>query len=505
MTHANEAAKTSALIVGAGSSGMAAALELARHGIVPMLIDASPEAQQESRGTGLQARTLELLDMHGVSDRIVALGTPIRSLTQFRDGMEIGRVHFALTPSRFATAPALPQYKTEGALRERLAEYGVVPEWGQRLVSLEQDGQGVRAVLESENGERVVHADYVIGCDGARSTVRKLINQVFEGTSYPEGWGLLDVTLDWDLSPDEVRVFRIAGSQQQFVVTPFGGNAYRVQADHRPEAIAREVPTIDEMCDLFRRHTGLRGELSNPQWASAFNIHRRQVVNYRDGRVFLAGDAAHIHTPAGGQGLNTGIQDGLNLGWKMALVLRGDADPSFLDSYEEERKPVAAGVLELSEILARTPEGLFTNAHFDPVQVATRVGQLLVNYREGPLGQSARGEGLLQAGDRIPDIEIEGESLYRKLAGGGFVVVLFDGAGPASPADDAALVRKWSMAADGALATALGGAPGAVVLRPDGYLGVVFDGDPVEAFAAATAWIDEGLKAKVASREKVLG
>ncbi|MUZ76012.1 monooxygenase, FAD-binding protein [Agrobacterium vitis] len=488
---AYERKRCSVLIVGAGSTGMAAALELCRHGVIPVLVDGSPRAQRESRGTGLQSRTLELLDIHGVSDRLVETGTPISAFVSIKNQHEIGRIDFSLIPSRYSSAPALPQYRTEGVLRERLAEYGVVPMWDHRINGLVQTEDSVLVTLENAREIVEIEADYVIGCDGARSTTRKLISMPFDGKSYPEGWGLLDVTLKWDLSSDEVRVYRLDGPQQ-FVVTPLGGTNYRVQLDNRPEELAGLPPTLEEMREAFTRYTGMIAEISDPVWASAFNIHRRQAIAYRSGRVFIGGDAAHIHTPAGGQGLNTGVQDGLNIGWKLAMVVNGHAKADLLDTYEQERQPIAAGVLELAERLARNPDGLLTRRDVSPIALATQVSQLLVNYRDGPLGQALRGEGQLGAGDRVPDVEINGESIYRAARAPEFILALFGSNVPWKQwldlPDDLPL-QVWTLPADSALARALGGVPGAALIRPDGYLGLVADGAVDEAARMALEWL----------------
>lgn len=486
--------RRSVVVVGAGSTGMATALELRRHGVDVTLIDAAPSPCTESRGTGLQPRTLELLDIHGLGDRLLALGNPIRAMTTFRHGVEVGRVDFTLTPSRYNLSPALPQSRTEGVLRDRLAELGVTPCWGHSLSGLQQDGNGVHAQVQTPDGEVTLSADWLVGADGARSAARRLLDLPFEGMSYPEGWGLLDVTLQWDLPGNEVRIYRLDGPQQ-FVVVPLGGTNYRLQLDHRPDARAGQRPTLDEMRDAFERYTGQRGTISDPTWASAFNIHRRQVVAYRRGRVFLAGDAAHIHTPAGGQGLNTGIQDGLNLGWKLALVARGEADASLLDTYEDERKPIAAGVLELSEVLARRPEVLMGDGSITPTALATRVGQLLVNYRGGPLGQPARGPGRLGAGDRLPDVLVDGRRSYHAI-GDARVVLALVGTGPATAAAADALRTRlpamasvWQLGADAELAQAIGLAEGAFAIRPDGYLGLVAEGLPQAAADTVLDWL----------------
>lgn len=498
---------TTVLIVGAGSSGMATALELRRHGVEVLLVDAAAEACTESRGTGLQPRTLELLDLHGLSDELVARGNRIDAWISFVNGAEVGRIDFWRANSRFSSAPALPQAITESVVRHKLSALGVDVLWQHEVVAVDQSDTGVVATLRTPDGVLEIAADWVVGADGARSTLRTLIGLEFEGISYPEVWGLMDVTLTSGLPRDEVRVYRLDGPQQ-FVLVPLGGSNFRVQLDHRPAELAGVLPTIDEMQDAFLRFTGDNGRLSDPSWASAFSIHRRQVVTYRGGRVFLAGDAAHIHTPAGAQGLNTGIQDGLNLGWKLALVTLGRATPALLDTYESERRPIAAGVLELAEVIARRPDALVGGGALDPQTLANQVGQLRVNYRAGPLGGQGRDGGEIEAGDRLPDVEVDGASIYHWLRSCGVVVALFgddlDTASAQRSLEETGLsIDVWRCAASHPLAQALGIAAGAAIIRPDAYLGLVIDDEPVAAAAAAASWLTRELHLDASEYPKV--
>jgi 2-polyprenyl-6-methoxyphenol hydroxylase-like FAD-dependent oxidoreductase len=488
---------TDVLVVGAGSSGMAAALELTRQGVSVVLIDAASEANRESRGTGLQPRTLELLELYGLADELVAAGNRINGWTSFVHGAEVGRIDFWRAHSRFRAAPALPQARTEGVLRSALARQGVEVRWRHRLHSIEHNGEGVVAHIETPDGPVSLTAAYVVGADGARSSLRGLMGLEFEGVSYPEVWGLLDVTLHSDIPVDEVRVYRLDGPQQ-FVLVPLGGTDFRVQLDHRPPELAGVHPTLAEMQDAFTRFTGNAGKLSDPTWSSAFNIHRRQVTAYGRGRVLLVGDAAHIHTPAGAQGLNTGIQDGINLGWKLGLVASGAAGPELLETYEAERRPIAAAVLELAEVIARRPQALMGEQSPPPDVLADRVGQLLVSYRDGPLGQPSRGHGGPGAGDRLPDFEVDGESVYRRLGPGRVVVAIVGDAAEAEEAEGAFskyghLVDVWRRGASDALSQAVGLSSGVAVIRPDAYLGAIFDGSVPDAAAGADHWLKSRL------------
>lgn len=492
-------AQVQVLVVGAGGSGLAAALELAARGVTVRIVDRATGPCTESRGTGLQPRTLELLEMHDATRDLVAAGNPISTMTAFLDQERVMEVDFRLAPSPYPSI-ALPQSGTEGVLRRRLAERGVHVEWGTQLTDLAQDADGVDAVLAGGAGDTsTVRADWLVGADGASSTVRDRIGLTFEGTSYAERWGLMDVDLDWDLPDDSVRIFQTSRERGQFIVVPFGGRRYRVQTDQM-DANDDGRPTLAGMQERFDRYTRLRGTLSNPVWGSNFRIHRRQVVAYRSGRVFLAGDSAHIHAPAGGQGLNTGIQDGINLGWKLAHVARGLADEALLDTYEQERHPVAAAVLRMTEVLARTPERA---GSFDPDDMARRaavVSQCALTYRDGPLGDPALPDaGHLQAGDRVPDVELGDRHLYELLRGRRVVVAVLGGAEddvqwPGDLAVDVVRIGTEVPDPRNGLAAALGVDRGAVVIRPDGHLGCVAHGDPGDARERVRTYLHDVLR-----------
>ncbi|HEX8446739.1 MAG TPA: FAD-dependent oxidoreductase [Sphingomonas sp.] len=484
------------IIVGGGPTGLATALELTRQGVRVRIFDQSPHANTESRGTGLQARTLELLDLYDASEEILARSNRAKAFITFRHGEEIGRIDFTLAAPRFGGSPVLPQAITEDILRNRLAAAGVAVEFGIQVGAIDRAAEQCTVHATDAAGRPIAAAArWVVGADGARSVVRTLLDLPFDGVSYPEGWGLMDATLDWPLAADAVRVFRGDGPQQ-FVVVPLGGDQYRLQLDHRADAVQAAAPDVAEMQAAYDRYVPHPGSISAPAWRSSFRVHRRQVVAYRDGRVLLAGDAAHIHTPAGAQGLNTGIQDGINLGWKLALVASGKADAALLESYQDERKPIAAGVLQLAEVLARNPEAMLGDGSVPPEILSARVGQLFVSYRDGPLAQAPTDRTGPVAGDRLPDVEIGGAWLYSRLRPGGIVVAVFGGG-----TDIASLavawggaIRIWHVDADdpeGVLATALGLSAGAAVIRPDGYLGAIVAGGAPSG--AIGTWLAETL------------
>lgn len=481
------------LIVGGGPAGMAAALELRQWGVDVTIIDALERPRTTSRAGGVQPRTYELLDRYGMSEVLIAGRNGVNGMTLFQNGKQVAKIETHLARSRYAQPPGVPQAQLEEVFRTFLAKEDVQVLWSHELISLTEDESGMLAKIRTPDRIISFKADWVLGCDGARSTVRKLAGLNFVGISYPEAWGLMDARLDWELDESALRVFKDDGAQQ-IVIVPFGGTHYRLQIDHRDTALQDQPPTIEEIQTAFDRLTGVIGKISNPTWASDFRLHRRQVEHYRAGRIFLAGDAAHIHAPAGAQGLNTGVQDAINLGWKLALVVRGEANAALLDTYERERWPIAQGVLKLAETLAQNPELLLKSAELPRQVLADTHAQLLVNYREGPLGAPQGASGIPVAGDRLPDVLVGGQRVYLKLRHAKVVVSLFGDEDAFSSAarqfacfGDA--ITIWKHNAGDELAEALGMMTGAAVIRPDAFLGVIVKGELPQATVKIAEWL----------------
>ena len=515
----SDLSKAPVLVVGAGCSGLATALELARQGQPVRIIDRANAPTTESRGTGLQARTLELLSLYGVSDDIVSRANCLKGLSFFLDGEPLGGVDFTANSSRFPFSPALPQSITEGILRDRLQRAGVKVEWGLELASLQQDDEGVFAQLRHPHGLEGVATPWLVACDGSRSTVRNLLGLAFDGQSYPEGWALMDAKIDWSLTRDRIRVWRRA-SGGQFIAVPLKDDIWRVQIDTRDTQRDVDLPTVEDMQAALQAATGLNAQIGPPTWRANFRVGRRQVSDYRTGRVLLAGDAAHVHTPAGGQGLNMGIQDGINLGWKLALVAKGHADSRLIDSYEAERKPIAASVLELTEILARRPQALVASQDRSARDHADAVGQLSHHYRGSPLSKPLprRPAGLngahCVAGDRVPDFAIGDGRLYPLLAQHGLVIVLLGNNGQWAQAAQqlraawAGRVQVWDLSDNpagtgfmsdlppqtaSAMQAFVGVTCGAVVIRPDAYFGLVEPGSPAAMLPLIEDYLDSAV------------
>jgi 2-polyprenyl-6-methoxyphenol hydroxylase-like FAD-dependent oxidoreductase len=476
------------LVVGAGPTGLVLAAELLARGINVRIIDQGDGVALQSRAIGIHARTLEVLDTMGLAERFVERGQVVRHLTFYSEGRRLVSLEFGRCGSRFGFLLDLPQDQTQRLLRARIAELGGVVENRTELISLTAGREAVTAVVRDRGGSGVriqtVTAGYVVGCDGAHSRVRRELDLTFHGQPYPQDWLLADVLLDWDLREDAVHAFfRHDGLPAIFfpmrehrwrLTLPFAGNR------------SRQAPTLTEIQELTDQRAPRPVTVSDPTWLANFGCHRRSASAYRRGRVLLAGDAVHIHSPAGGQGLNTGIMDAHNLGWKLALVASGRAPDALLDSYGGERRPVAEGVLKLTHALVRygtmnhpvkrrVRDLVVPALGRSPViqrRGARRISQVYVAYPPGPLTRPDRGRGTPRAGQRMPDVEVQADgqatTLHRVLRGGRHVLVI-----PAAQAgllSDSAL-RPYREDVDIVTQARAPGDRGLVVLvRPDGHV-----------------------------------
>ncbi|MFD9065010.1 FAD-dependent monooxygenase [Kitasatospora purpeofusca] len=412
--------ETEVLVVGAGPVGLTAAAELRRRGVGCRIVDRLDRPQPYAKAVGLQPRTLEVWEAMGLVGRVLDEAVPLLGQLAFVDGEPGPRLELELpaeVPYRFA---ALPQDTTERLLTEHLAGFGTRVERGTELLGLDQDDDRVRAELVTPDGPAVLRARYVLGCDGAHSRVRRAIGVDFAGDAFPERYMLGDVEVDWDLPGGYgVRCLRRTGDgapDDVLVCIPLPGHRrYRVSMlvpsgpeDAADGAAAGEVthglaggrgPDLADIQAVLDRLSPRPATARALRWSSVFRISHRLADRYRVGRVFLAGDAAHIHPPTGAQGLNTGVQDAYNLAWKLALALRGAAADGLLDSYHAERHPVGA------EVVGRTVRHARGEADADDLTtVLLRQAQLLVNYRGGPLGDEGGATGAgPRAGDRAPD------------------------------------------------------------------------------------------------------
>ena len=479
------------LIAGAGPTGLTLACELARGGVPVRLVEAAPGPQPGSRGKGVQPRTLEVFDDLGVVDRVLAHGRiamPIRSTGPDGQVTLGGAGTFDDRPDiPYPASLITPEWRIEEALRLRLAELGGAVEFGTTLGGFQQSDDGVSATLGKGGETETVTARWLVGCDGGHSTVRKQAGIAFEGETREAVRMLVaDVEVD-GLDRDAWHMWRHADGLVSLCPLP-STTAFQFQAGIAPgQDPDLELPNLQAILERRSGRTDIR--LHEPEWTSLWRANIRLVDRYREGRVFLAGDAAHIHSPAGGQGMNTGIQDAHNLGWKLAAVAKG-ASSSLLDSYDAERRPVAAGVLALSNTLlkqALEQKGIATRRDASTMQLG-------VAYRGSALARDDRDEAApLRAGDRAPDATklttAEGERRLFDLTRGGRFTMLNFGATIEAPSGLRVLHVVGRPAgpdeiADtgGHLAAAYGAAGRTLVLiRPDGYVALISDAGDVSA------------------------
>ncbi|MEU8527417.1 FAD-dependent monooxygenase [Streptomyces sp. NPDC048629] len=539
------------LVVGAGPVGLTAAAELRRRGIDVRIVDRLRARMPFAKAVGIQPRTLEVWDRMGCVRPVLDVAVPMRGQLVYVNGAEQARIDLVLPPEVPYGFAALPQYETERILAELLARLGTEVERGTALLSFEQDADGVTARLVSDDDgddgaepvEEEVRCRYLVGCDGAHSAVRKGLGLSFEGSAFPATYMLGDVEVGWDLPAGYgVRsMHRDADGEVDDVLVCIplpGPGRYRVSMTapaefSAPDGAGRRkggpeegggvahglaggaAPGVADIQAVLDRLAPRPVTATRLRWSSVFRISHRLVDRYGEGRVFVAGDAAHIHPPTGAQGMNTGIQDAYNLAWKLALAVEGGAHAGLLASYDVERRPVGEEVV--GRTVRHAAEGVQADPE-DPVTLMLREAQLLVGYRGSPIVGPPdlvveAGTGP-QPGDRAPDCGgLAGDiaayplRLYDLLRERGHVLVLY-GEGDAGSvagfrrlADAARLLTRGRTDACAVLAGADGesfaaassadgtrlplyrdvrgefalryavSTPTAFLVRPDGYLG----------------------------------
>ncbi|MQB34289.1 FAD-dependent oxidoreductase [Rhizobium rhizogenes] len=415
------------LIVGAGPAGSALAIDLKRRGLSIRIVDKNLEAFPGSRAKGVQPRSLEALEDLGVLDKVLASGSDYPLL-----GLHVGPlvIPWRMISRQRATSDVpypntwlIPQFRTDAALHARLAELGCKVEFDRSLVDLSQTDDVVTTSIDGPNGLETVEARFVVGADGGASTVRRILGIDFAGSTHEEDRMIIADGTTEGLSRNRWHVW--PGAAGRFVgACPLpGGDLFqwmiRLKPEEKPDL---SLPALNAR--IQARIGKSKVVMRDVRWTSVFRPNIRLAEHYRRGRVFLAGDAAHVHTPAGAQGLNTGIQDGYNLGWKLAQVLAG-ANAALLDTYQQERLPIAASVLSLS---TKKYEGI---AKLDPSSIRRGKDekQLAISYRGGPLA-SGDATSKLKPGDRAPDATLlkpsgATERLFKTFLGPHFTAIAY--------------------------------------------------------------------------------
>ena len=409
--------KLDALVVGAGPVGLNMAAALLAQGLQVRIIDSATDHAQESRAIGIQARTLELFEIAGVVDQFLELGHRLHGVTLYGEkGPEVGHLDFGYIPSRYPFILALPQSETERIFGDHLRNHGLQIERQTTLIGFEQTDFAVFARIALPDGrQEEVVADWLLGCDGARSKVREILNLQFAGKTFDLHFLLGDFHAQSTLSEDHAHVFGRPEGLLAFF--PLGKGRHRLVADNAPEQFRTEKkPTLEEWQHIADRRSSVPMRLSDLGWTTYFRVNSRMVEKLRRGRAFVLGDAAHIHSPALAQGMNTGIQDAWNLGWKLALVQRCFARPTLLDSFEQERMPVEHNVLRMTEftqnmITAENPANRLLRDNLLPIlsgitafqkTASKTVSETAVEYRGSPAVEDHYAPNGPHAGDFAP-------------------------------------------------------------------------------------------------------
>jgi 2-polyprenyl-6-methoxyphenol hydroxylase-like FAD-dependent oxidoreductase len=479
------------LVVGAGPAGLTTAIELARRSIPVRIVDKAPSPSNETRALGMQARTLELFERHGIVDELLRHGLRATRFNVFSEGKQILDADFGNLDSAFPFLLMIPQDRTEEILAAKLATYGVTVEREVSLTELSQVGGGVLTALEHADGTTARESfGWLVGADGAHSTVRHRLGLDFVGTSFEENFTVADLRVGWARPHDQFFAFLNRG---RFVAMfPMLEGWHRVAIARPSNDPGTGDVTVEELQQAIDTSVPGETKIVEVRESGRFRINQRRAARYSVDRVFLVGDAAHIHSVVGAQGMNTGIQDAFNLGWKLAAVIRGGASAELLDSYGAERTPVAErlvnGTRRITRVtLLRDPVRTWFRRHLAPrvlSRVRTRltraVAQLDVSYHDrsgtAPFGR-------VEIGDRAPDAP-----LVHGAGGTGRVLELLDDREhtllcfdlPDGVAEKTAAgvvscgtgpVRVAHLNGEHGAASAYGlTAPGAVLVRPDGYV-----------------------------------
>jgi 2-polyprenyl-6-methoxyphenol hydroxylase-like FAD-dependent oxidoreductase len=423
------------LIAGGGPTGLMAALELKRLGVSIRIVDEAEAPATTSRAVGIQARTLEEMELRKLVDEFVRLGNRAGGGNIYGEGKRLVHIDFTRIQSQYNYLLFLSQTETERILREALENEGAAVEWGVKMAAFSQNPSGVTATLEHMDGSlEEIKPSYMIDAEGAHSIVRSSLGLDFKGNTLTQSYVLGDVHIDGELASSDFHIF---SSEYGFMgLFPMGGSEFRLVATNPLDTQPDDAPpTLEQLQAIYDQRTHIPARLRQLTWSSWFHINSRMVSRLRVGRIFLAGDAAHIHSPAGAQGMNTGIQDAINLGWKLAMVLQARAAENLLDTYEQDRLPVMRSIVSrtegLTEIIGTGSSIMrsffmhlapwIASADFVQENATARVSQISLNYRNSPLSDDHFGDGSLVAGDRVPDVSIR----LAKSAGEGETVRLF--------------------------------------------------------------------------------
>jgi len=483
------------LIVGAGPTGLSLACQLIRYGIDFVIIDKSAGVTAFSKALGVHARTLEIYEQLGIAEKAVSQGTiagKVRMLAGAKVRGEVDLSNMGQGLSQYPYMLVLEQSKNERLLYEYMQTHGKDVLWQTELVSLSQTAEKVTAQVKTANGESTtIEAKYLVGCDGPKSPVRHVLGLGFEGSTFERLFYVADVQIDWQFSHDALHVCLARSSGMAFFPMP-GEKRYRIVGVFPEDFGKDEGETLyAEIEQRVKDESQIDLNISHVNWFSTYKVHMRHVEKFSSGRCFLAGDSAHVHTPAGGQGMNTGIQDAYNLAWKLAYVLQGKADARILDSYNQERLKNAKHLVQSTDRMFNLVSSSGWLLKFMRTVVMPRLVKYIINLKVirnsffpfiSQIGISYRDSALsmhngdkqfaVKAGDRMPYFLLDGASIYDRLHAPDYHLLVFtdknDGAVTLMDIDSQ--VMPLTAEVKRVFGT---NKPFTVLLRPDNYIGFI--------------------------------
>ena len=493
---------TEVIIIGAGPTGLALACQLTRYEVDFVIIEKSQGLTQYSKALGVHARTLEIYEQLNLAAKAVSLGSVAGKVRMLESGQVLGEVDLSNIGQGLSAYPymlVLEQSKNEQLMYEYLRTHGREVLWETELESFSQTATSVTANVKNSKGEpQVIEGKYLVGCDGPRSPIRQALGLSFGGSTFERLFYVADVIIDWKFSHDALHVCLAPNGAVAFFPMP-GPNRWRIVGAF-PEGLEKDEGEIlyEEIEARIKEEAELELDITRVDWFSTYKVHTRHVERFSAGRCFLAGDSAHIHTPAGGQGMNTGIQDAYNLAWKLALLLKHSARESILDTYNEERLPNAKRLTQTTDRMFNLAAGkdwfvgLIRTTVFPPMAkyilsieaVRKRffmlISQIGISYRDSSLSaHEDDGHFEVKAGERMPYFLVEGKSIYDRLRAPKFHLIRFsDGENDASPdaveGDHAHLVDHHAIPLYPHVAELFGSSKSfTVLLRPDNYIGLI--------------------------------
>jgi 2-polyprenyl-6-methoxyphenol hydroxylase-like FAD-dependent oxidoreductase len=506
--------KTDVIIIGAGPTGLALACHFIRLGVDFVVVDKNETTTPHSKAIGVQARTLEIYEQLGFANKLVDQGWKAERVRLIVEGKIRGEIDIADIGKGMSAYPfvlMLEQGKHEAILHDFIKSSGRSVRWSTEMESFKQDENGVTAVVKTTDGSTdIIEGKFLVGCDGAKSPVRHGLGLEFSGSTFERMFYVADVEIDWDVEHNALTAVLMKHNLLAFFPMT-GDKQWRIVGTF-PEEFSKDEGDIlyEEIEEQIKRDTELKLDITKVNWFSTYKVHSRHVEKFSKGRCFLAGDSAHIHTPAGAQGMNTGIQDGYNLAWKLAFVLRGACDDKLLASYNEERLANAKILLNTTDRffnLAASPEPVlsYIRTHVFPYIAGVafsldavkkfifpRVSQIAINYRDSSLSDHENEGGFdVKAGDRMPYFAVDGKSVYDLLHDPKFHLVRFrdglskignDGLTP----EIAQVVDRHDIPLYPHVAEIFGtDEEFSVLLRPDNYISLISHGsslEPVEKY-----------------------